>query len=144
MPSFLHPQTSPADVRRSASQGYLVIAEAPAAASALVGMSLQEAGVIDAPGTYVCYIDTHDWSTAQVTVKASDVVSTIPVTLDSLYHDRLTVRDSVNTAALTTSAQELELTGLLGTQRCRVTFVLGSGDSMTFDAVTALAEFNGQ
>lgn len=149
MPELTAPQGSPADTRRSKSMGHLIIHEAPAAAVALIGKALLAAGVIDEVGTYVCYIDTHDWSAVDVQIQASAVTGTVEITLDRMYFSGQAVH-SQDTGTLTTSAQTLSLTSLNGAQQCRVTLTLGAGDDMEFDAGAdatapdALAEYNGQ
>lgn len=150
MTSFAAPQSSPADVRRSASMGHLILSSVPAGAEALLGKALIEAGAIDVEGVYGCEIATHDWKDIQVSLLASSVTGTIETTLDRLYCNGQAVRDQ-DTGTLSSSVLDvLTRVDLLGTQSCRVTFTLGSGDAMTFapgsDPVnpTALAEFNGQ
>lgn len=150
MPTIYTAQESPADARRSASQGMLIIASAPAAAVAKIGLPLLDAGALTDAGVYSCYIDTHGWSALEVVLMPSAVTGTFAPSLQRLYYSREAVRTTVAGSNFSAgAAQTLTTTTIIGTQQFRVDFTVPGGGSITFDAgVTAsspaaLAEYNG-
>lgn len=146
-----HPQISPADVRRSASEGLLVITAAPAAAQAFIGKALIMAGAINVAGVYDCEIETHDWSLLQAVVKPSAVTGAFAPSLDRMYFGGQAVRSTAAGANFAAGvAQTLDLTDLKGSQRARLRFTVPGGGSVTFAVGAdptnpgAIAQFNGQ
>ena len=141
-------QESSPDKRRSETQGYLVIDSAPD--QSFVGQRLISAGALSTAGTYVCHIDTHDWSALEAILKPSAVTGTVTPYLDRMYHNRREIRDTVSGIAFVVATRQvLSTTTVIGTQRFQVRIVVAGGASVTFDpgsdptAQTALAEFNG-
>lgn len=150
MPTITIPQSSPADVRRSESQGVLIIHGHPAGAEAVAGKSLLDAGALTIAGDYYCHIDTHDWSALEVHLMASAVTGSITPVLERMYANRQMVRSSTNGVAIVAgTAQTISTSAIVGTQRFRVKITVPGSGSVTFApgtnpaALTALAEFNG-
>lgn len=151
MPIYNIPQGSPADVRRSETQGMLVLSSVPAAEDqALIGKSLFDAGELAVEGTYSCHIDTHDWSALDVILMPSAVTGSITPALHRMYANRQMIRSSTTgIASVPATAQVISATTVTGTQRFQVDIAVPSGGSITYDpgtdptALTALAEFNG-
>jgi len=146
-----HPQISPADARRSASEGLLVIMAAPATAQALIGKALVSAGAINVAGVYDCEIETHDWSLVQAVMMPSAVTGAFAPSLDRMYFGGRAVRNSAAGANFAAGvAQTVEITDLKGSQRARIRFTVPGGGSITFavgadpTTPTAHAQFNGQ
>lgn len=150
MPELMIPQHSPADVRRSETQGILTLHEVPAGDEAKINQSLLQAGALAIEGDYVCYIDTHDWSAFEVVLMPSAVTGTITPVVDRMYANRQQIRSTTSGVAFVAgSAQTIAVTTVAGTQRFQLRIAVGAGESVTFApgtnpaAQTALAEFNG-
>lgn len=148
MPSYSLPQGSSADVRRSTPQGVLLIHSSTGAS--VVGQSVLTAGALT-PGVYVCEVETYDWGTIEVVLKPSAVTGTFAPKIQRLYANGVAVRSETSGSNFGAgAAQTLTLTALNGTTRCRITFTVPGGGSITFAPGTdlaspaALAEYNGQ
>lgn len=143
-------QSSSADVRRSETQGLLIVTETPAGGEAALGLPLIAAGALATAGTYSCDIDTHDWSAIEATVMASAITGTVTPHLRRLYANRVAVRSSTSGVGMSAGvSQTLSTSTIIGTQRFRLDIVVGGGGSATFapgsdpTTPTALGEFNG-
>lgn len=144
-------QSSSADVRRSDTQGLLIITAIPAGASeSLLGKPLLAAGALTVAGTYSCDIDTYDWSALEVVLMASAITGTVTPHLRRMYASRAAVRSSTSGVGMSAGvSQTLSTSTVVGTQRFRLDLVIAGGGAATFDAgtdptsPTALAEFNG-
>lgn len=151
MPVYNLPQGSPADVRRSESQGVLTLVSVPAAEDqTLIGQSLLDAGALAVEGTYSCNIHTHDWSVFDVILMPSDVTGSITPEVQRMYANRQMVRSTTTgVASIAGTPQVLSVTTVTGTQMFRLDLAIPSGGSITYDrggdptALTALAEYNG-
>lgn len=146
MPSF-HRQEESADVRRSQTQGLLVITASTVRST--IGLTLLEAGALG-PGDYECDISTHDWQDIDVHLKPSAVTGDFAPTLTALYWDRIGHKGTPDTGSnfAAGTPETLSLTGLKGVQRCRLFFTVPGGGSVEFvntpgSNPAAIAEYNG-
>lgn len=151
MPTIHIPQGSPADVRRSETQGMLVLSSVPAAESqALIGKSLFDAGELAVEGTYSCEIDTHDWAAFDVILMPSAVTGSITPVVHRMYANKQMIRSTTTgVASVADTAQVISVTTVTGTQRFRVDIAVPNGGSITYAPgddptdLAALAEYNG-
>ena len=148
MPSIAAKQISSPDVRRSETQGLLIISKEPAGAG-VIGQTLI-GQTLSVEGTYECLIETHDWSALEVILKPSAVTGTITPVLNRLYANRVEVRTATNGVAfIAGTPQTITSTTVVGTHRFRVDIAVGAGESVTFaasddpTAQDSLAEYNG-
>lgn len=114
-------------------QEFLRITTVPAAANqTLKGRTLVEVGSLTVAGAYTCEIDTQGIKDIEVNIKASAVSGSFAPTLASLFLDG-TPQDSAAGVNISTTNQEIALSGLNGTRRARVSFTIPGGGSVTFD-----------
>lgn len=150
MPEIYAPQTDAADVRRSETQGLLLITSAPAGDETKVGKPLIAVGALAVEGTYRCMIHTHDWSALEVILKPSAVTGTITPQLHRMYLGGQAIRSTTNGVGASAGVTDVIATPTVaGTQRFALDLAVPAGGSITFDpgsdptAPTAVAEFNG-
>jgi hypothetical protein len=146
------PQPSSADSRRSFTSGHLRITSAPATAQDVVGKHLLGQALTVA-GAYTCDIDTYDWSVIEVWLKPSAVSGTFAPTLARYYANNVAVRtgagfEDAGSNFAGGTEQVLSLSDLNGAQKCRLSFTIPGGGSLTFANTTpatptSVAEFNG-
>lgn len=126
------------------TQGFLTISSAPAAAGALLGKRLIDAGAIDIAGDYECRFASDGMNIVEVEIMPSAVSGTVAPTLSALRYAgnfgsaRTTMQDAgANLGA--GIAQVLTVSDLRGKRVCAVSFTVGAGESVTFDPGTDLA-----
>lgn len=150
MPELYAPQTDAADVRRSETQGLLILTSTPAGDEGLIGKPLIAVGALAVEGTYSCMIHTHDWSALEVILKPSAVTGSVTPQLRRMYMGGQAVRSSTAGAACVAGTTDvITASAVVGTQRFRVDIPVPAAGSITFapgsdpTSPAALAEFNG-
>lgn len=126
------------------AQDLLRLSEVPAGvSSALKEVPLISAGALDVAGDYYCDVDIAGFADAEIIVRASSVTGTVTPSAFSTYADGVTSKAAATDSGAGDLAagvrRTFTLADLKGERLARFKFVVGGGESVTFDQ----AEVNG-